>query len=67
MARDEGLDPAQMALAYVLTRPFLTSAIVGATDLAQLENSIAAKDLALSQEALNAIESIHKIYTYPCP
>jgi len=67
LARDEGLDPAQMALAYVLTRPFLTSAIVGATDLTQLENSIAAKDLALSQEALNAIESIHKIYTYPCP
>jgi aryl-alcohol dehydrogenase-like predicted oxidoreductase len=67
LARDEGLDPAQMALAYVLTRPFLTSAIVGATNLAQLENSIAAKDLVLSQEALNAIESIHKIYTYPCP
>ena len=67
LARKHGLDPAQMALAYVLTRPFLTSAIIGATSLAQLENSIAAKDLILSQEVLNAIESIHKIYTYPCP
>ncbi len=67
LARERGLDPARMALAYVLTRPFLTSAIIGATSLAQLENNIAAKDLVLSQEALKAIESIHEIYTYPCP
>jgi aryl-alcohol dehydrogenase-like predicted oxidoreductase len=67
LARKHGLDPAQMALAYVLTQPFLTSAIIGATSLAQLENSLAAKDLILSREVLNAIESIHKIYTYPCP
>ena len=67
LAQEHGLDPAQMALAYVLSRPFLTSAIIGATNLSQLENSIGAKDLVLSQEVLNAIESIHKIYTYPCP
>ena len=67
LAREHGLDPAQMALAYVLGRPFLTAAIVGATNLVQLENSIAAKDLVLSEEVLNAIESLHKIYTYPCP
>ncbi len=67
LARKHGLDPAQMALAYVLSQPFLTSAIIGATSLAQLENSLAAKDLILSREVLNAIESIHKIYTYPCP
>jgi aryl-alcohol dehydrogenase-like predicted oxidoreductase len=67
LAREHGLDPARMALAYVLTRPFLTSAIIGATSLAQLENNIAAKDLVLSQEVLNAIESIHETYTYPCP
>lgn len=67
LAREKGLDPARMALAYVLTRPFLTSAIIGATNLTQLENSIAAKDLVLSEEVLNAIESIHEVYTYPCP
>ena len=67
LAREHSLDPARMALAYVLARPFLTSAIIGATGLAQLENNIAAKDLVLSQEALKAIESIHEIYTYPCP
>ena len=67
LAREHGLDPARMALAYVLARPFLTSAIIGATSLTQLQNGIAAKTLVLSPEVLNAIESLHKIYTYPCP
>lgn len=67
VAQEHGLDPAQMALAYVLGRPFLTSAIIGATNLTQLQNSIAAKDLVLPQEVLDAIESVHRIYTYPCP
>lgn len=67
LARQHGLDSAQMALAYVLTRPFLTSAIMGATSVAQLENNLPAKDLVLSPEALSAIEAIHETYTYPCP
>ena len=67
LARQAGLDPAQMALAFVLSRPFLTSAILGATSVTQLENNLAAKDLVLSQEVLSAIEAIHGVYTYPCP
>lgn len=67
LAREQGLDPAQMALAFVLARPFLTSVILGATSRAQLEVNIAAKDLALSPELMEKIESIHKVYTYPCP
>lgn len=67
LARQHGLDPAQMALAYVISRRFLTSAIIGATSVAQLENNLAAVDLVLSDEVLDGIEEIHKIYTYPCP
>lgn len=67
LAREHGLDPAQMALAYVLGRPFLTSAIVGATSVAQLENNLQAQDLVLSPEVLSAIEALHEVYTYPCP
>jgi len=67
LAREHGLDPAQMALAYVLARPFLTSAIVGATSVAQLENNLQAQDLVLSQEVSSAIEALHEVYTYPCP
>lgn len=67
LARKHGLDPAQMALAYVTSRPFLTATIIGATTMAQLKTNIASKDLALPPEVLGAIEAIHKVYTYPCP
>jgi len=67
LARDHGLDPAQMALAFVLERPFLTAAIIGATSMAQLETNIAAADRRLAPEVLEEIEEIHRVYTYPCP
>ncbi len=67
LARAQGLDPAQMALAYVNTRPFMTSTIIGSTSLEQLKLDIASKDVTLSAEVLDGIEQIHKTYTYPCP
>ncbi len=67
LARDHGLEPAQMALAYVTSRPFLTSNIIGATTLAQLQQNIASANLTLPSEVLDAIEKIHQQYTYPCP
>jgi aryl-alcohol dehydrogenase-like predicted oxidoreductase len=67
LAHEHGLDPAQMALAFVASRPFLSSAIIGATTMAQLKHDIAAKDLVLPRAVLDAIEAIHKNYTYPSP
>jgi len=67
LARKYGLDPVRMATAFVLRQPFVTSAIVGATSLAQLENHFAALDLALPEELLAEIELIHAHHTYPCP
>jgi aryl-alcohol dehydrogenase-like predicted oxidoreductase len=67
LAKRYGLDPAQMAIAYVLSRPFTTSAIIGATKMDQLKANIDAKDVTLSEEVLSEIEEIHKVYTYPCP
>jgi aryl-alcohol dehydrogenase-like predicted oxidoreductase len=67
LAQRHGLDPAQMAIQYVLSRPFTTSAIIGATKLWHLKTNIAAKDLRLSDEVLGELEEIHKVYTYPCP
>jgi len=67
LAREAGLDPAQMALQFVLSRPFTTAAIVGATSLEQLKTDIAAKDLKLNEEILRAIDEINLRYTYPCP
>ncbi|EPC01829.1 aldo-keto reductase [Litchfieldella anticariensis FP35 = DSM 16096] len=67
IARDHGLDPAQMALAYVNSRPFLTSNIIGATTMEQLESNLASESLKLEQEVLDAIEAVHKRLPNPCP
>lgn len=67
IARKHGLDPAQMALAFVNSRPFVTANIIGATTLAQLESNIASIDIKLSPEVINEIEAVNKEHTYPCP
>jgi len=67
LARAHGLDPAQMALAYVYSRPFVASALVGATNLEQLRANIAAADLRLPAEIAAAIEDIHRDHSNPAP
>src|SRR5262245_23861325 len=67
LAREHGLDPAQMALAFVTSRPFVTANIIGATTMEQLKSNIASAETKLSQEVLDGIDAIHKVYTYPCP
>jgi len=65
LARENGMDPAQMALAFCLTRPFMASVIIGATSMEQLKTDIAAKDLALSADVVNGIRRIHRLYPAP--
>jgi aryl-alcohol dehydrogenase-like predicted oxidoreductase len=67
LARKHGLDPAQMALAFVTSRPFVTSNIIGATTLQQLESNLGSSELRLSQEMLEGIEAIHQKQPNPCP
>ncbi len=67
LARNYQLDPAQMALAYVNSRPFLTSNIIGATTMEQLKNNIASADIELSDEVFDGIESIHVQHPNPSP
>lgn len=67
LANKHGLDPAQMALAYINSRPFLTSNIIGATDMDQLRSNIASIDLRLADEVLAGIEAIHQQYPNPSP
>jgi len=67
LANNHGLDPAQMALAYVNSRPFLSSTIIGATTMAQLRSNVASIDLHLSDEVLSAIEDIHTAHANPSP
>ncbi|ABE60389.1 MULTISPECIES: NADP(H)-dependent aldo-keto reductase [Chromohalobacter] len=67
IAREHGLDPAQMALAYVNSRSFLTSNIIGATTLDQLESNLASETLTLDDSVLEAIENVHRQHPNPCP
>jgi aryl-alcohol dehydrogenase-like predicted oxidoreductase len=67
LARQHGLDPAQMALAFVHSRPFLTSTIIGATTMEQLQANIASIDMELSADLLAEIEAVHTRYPNPCP
>ncbi|MBW9262459.1 MAG: NADP(H)-dependent aldo-keto reductase [Candidatus Thiodiazotropha sp. (ex. Lucinisca nassula)] len=67
LAREHGLDPGQMALAYVTSRPFVTSTIIGATTQQQLEMNLASIDLSLEREVLEGIEKIHTEQPNPSP
>ena len=67
LARASGLDPAQMALAFVTSRPFTTSTIIGATTLDQLKTDLESVDLTLTPDVLEAIEAIHRRHPNPAP
>ncbi|RRQ24041.1 aldo/keto reductase [Guyparkeria sp. SCN-R1] len=65
LAREHGLSPAQMAIAFTLRRPEVAATIIGATTLRQLEENIAAADVSLSSELLDAIDAIDARYPNP--
>ncbi|EGR0100413.1 NADP(H)-dependent aldo-keto reductase [Vibrio vulnificus] len=67
LARDYGLDPTQMALAFVNQRPFVASNIIGATTLDQLKANIESLNVKLEDEVLNKIQQIGTTYSNPCP
>lgn len=67
LAEDHGLDLAQMSLAFVNTRPFLTSTIIGATTMEQLKNNIDSIELRLSDDVIEGIETIHTEISNPSP
>lgn len=67
LARQHGLDPAQMALAYVNSRAFTGATIIGATTLSQLQLNIASDDLILCDEVLLSIDAIHEGNPNPSP
>lgn len=65
LARDHGLDPNQMALAFALSRPFMTSVIIGATSMEQLKTDIGSANIDMSDEVMRGIAAIHRLYPNP--
>ena len=67
LAREKGLTPATLALAYVRSRWFTTSTIVGATTLEQLKENLNSAGVELDAETLREIDAIHGRYPNPAP
>lgn len=67
VAKEAGLDPAQMALAFVTSRPFVTANIIGATSMEQLRIAIGSAKVTISAELEARIDAIHQQVGNPCP
>jgi aryl-alcohol dehydrogenase-like predicted oxidoreductase len=67
LAQAHGLTPTQLALAFVNHQPFVTSNIIGATTLEQLEENIRSVEVTLRAEVLAEINAIHDDLPNPCP
>jgi aryl-alcohol dehydrogenase (NADP+) len=61
------LTPAQLALAFVRSRWFVSSTIIGATTLEQLKENLDSLNIVLTDEILTEIDRVHSIYPNPAP
>lgn len=62
LAQQHDLDVCQMALAFVNSKPFVTSNLIGATNMTQLSANIDSIELTLSDEVMTGIEAIRRRY-----
>ncbi|RTR34974.1 NADP(H)-dependent aldo-keto reductase [Shewanella atlantica] len=67
LAREFNMSPAQMALAFVNSRKFVSSNIIGATSLEQLKENIDSINTSISPELLIRLDELAQIYRLPCP
>ncbi len=66
-ARSFGIEPALFANAFVNSRPFVTSNIIGATSMPQLETALDSVDIVWTPEMEQAVNDLHQTYGNPCP
>lgn len=67
LAEAWGMSPATLALSWCYHHPLVTSTIIGATSLGQLEANVRAWETKLTDEQLSAIDAVHLRYTNPAP
>lgn len=65
VAKKHGLNLAQMSLSFCLSRPFMMSAIIGATSMEQLKTNVASKDLVLNEDVMADIQAIYRDHPAP--
>ncbi len=67
LARQHNLSPAQLALSFVIHRPFVTSALTGATTLPQLRENLGSLEVQLHDDLVAGINAIHARLPNPAP
>ena len=67
VAKELGVTPAQVAMAWVLNKPFVTSAIIGATRLYHLEEAVAAADIELTADQMARLETHYRPHAVAGP
>ncbi|WP_295041995.1 aldo/keto reductase [uncultured Paracoccus sp.] len=67
IARDFSLDPAQLAIAYVTSRPFVTANIIGATKPDQLDSDLRSVDVTITPEIEDRIDAVFQLHGSPAP
>ncbi|MGE4372745.1 MAG: aldo/keto reductase [Xanthobacter sp.] len=67
LARQLGWTPVQLAQAFVTSRSFVTTNIIGATNMAQLKDNIDAAEMAMPKEVEERINALHQLHGNPCP
>ncbi len=66
IGRQKGVSVARIALAWLLHQPHVTSVIIGAKTVSQLEDSIRSNEVTLSLEELAELDAVSKLRTeYP--
>ena len=65
VAKKHNLDICQMAIAFTIRRDYMSSSIIGATNMIQLKNNISAVDLTLTDEVLADIEKVRRKFPVP--
>jgi len=56
-----------MSIKFCEIQNFMTSVIIGATNMEQLKTNIESVNVNLTNEILNKINNVHKLITNPCP
>lgn len=65
IAKKHGLDVCQMAIKFCDVQNFTTSTIIGATSMEQLKTDIAAFDVTLSQDVMDDIADVYRLFPVP--
>lgn len=66
LAKENDMEPAELALAFVNSRKFLASNIIGAHTMEQLKMDINSIDIALSDQVLDEIQRLYTVMPDPC-